>query len=111
VSKKSSDWYIPPDIAMFLIIPSIVILSGMLLPAITNIRRAEVIDLFYGALGLGCLGSILLFFARIPLYRQHRFWTFGPHELPGFQRKLYWLAYVVVVAALLLLGIVWLRVK
>ena len=96
---------------MFLIIPSIAILSGMLLPDIAYIRRAEVLDLFYVALGLGCLGSILLFFARFPLYRQRRFWTFGPGALPNFHRKLYWLAYVAIVAALLLFGIVWLRVK
>ena len=96
---------------MFLIIPSIAILSSILLPAMAYIRRAEVLDLFYTALGLGCLGCGLLFFARLPLYRQHRFWTFGPRELPNFHRKLYWLAYSFVVASVLLLATVWLKAK
>ncbi len=111
MGKKSSDWYIPPDIAMFLIIPSIVILSSMLLPAMAYIRRTEALGLFYDALGLGCLGCVLLFFARLPLYRQHRFWTFGPRELPNLHRKLYWLAYIFVAACILLLAFVWLKTR
>jgi len=39
------------------------------------------------------------------------FATFGPSTLSGFHRKLYYLAYTAIVAALLLLGAVWLRVK
>jgi hypothetical protein len=111
MGKRSSDWYVPPDIAIFLIIPGIAILSGMLLPAVAYIHKAEVLDLFFIALGLGGSGSILLFFARFPLYRQHRFWTFGPRELPNFHRKLYWLAYSFVIASVLLLATVWLKVK
>src|SRR5690348_6993763 len=111
MGKKSSDWYFPPDIAMFLIIPSIAILTSILLPVLAYLKRAEILDLFYVALGLGGSGSILLFFARLPLYRQHRFWTIGPHELPNFHRKLYWLAYLFVIASILLLAIVWVKTK
>lgn len=111
MGKKSSNWYVPPDLAMFLIIPSIAILASMLLPVLAYIQRAEILDLFYVALGLGGAGSILLFFARLPLYRQHRFWTFGPGELPGFHRKLYWFAYLFVITSVLLFAFVWLKTK
>jgi hypothetical protein len=57
------------------------------------------------------LGIFLLFFSRLPLYRQRRFWTFGPRELPAFNRKLYWLAYLFFVASILLLLTIWLKVK
>ena len=111
MAKQSSDWYIPPDIAMFLVIPSIAILVSSLLPVLAYIKRAEILGLFYVALGLGGAGSVLLFFARLPLYRQHRFWKFGPRELPSFHRKLYWLACLFVITGVLLFAFVWLKTK
>jgi len=115
MSKKSSDWYVPLDwIFLFgwmVILPVTAILASMLLPILAQLKTANILCLFWGGLGLGLLGIILLFFARLPLYRQSRFWTFGPGALPAFHRKLYWLAYAVVIAAVLLLGVVWLRIK
>lgn len=96
---------------LLFVIPVIAILAGVLLPVLSFLKTADAIILFYTALGTGVMGSMLLFLARLPLYRQRRFWTFGPGALPQFHRKLYWLAYVAVVAALSLLGIVRLRVK
>ncbi len=68
-------------------------------------------DLFWSGSSLACAGIVLLFLARWPLYRQKRFLDFGPSALPAFNRKLYWLAYIMVIGAVLLLGIVWLRIK
>jgi len=110
MSRKSSDWYIPPDwvflFSLQFFIPVIVILAGMLLPVLSFLKTTDAIILFYTGLGTGVMGSLLLFLARLPLYRQHRFWTFGPSALPPFHRKLYWLAYVAIITALLLLGFV-----
>jgi hypothetical protein len=115
MSGKMSDWYIPPDWAfhfgLLAFIPAIAILAGALLPVLNRLKTADVFDLYWSGLGLGVSGIILLFFARLPLYHQHRFWTFGPSTSTNFHRKLYWLAYAAIIAALLLLGIVWLRVK
>jgi hypothetical protein len=111
MSKKSSDWYIPPDWSLFLIIPTIAILSAMLLPVLSFLKTADALGLFYSGLGIGGFGIVLLFFARLPLYRQHRFLVFGPRELPALHRKLYWLAYLFVVTSVLLLAVVWSKVK
>jgi hypothetical protein len=115
MSKKSSDWYVPPDWAFqfgwMVILPVTALLASMLLPILAQLKTANVLCLFWGGLGLGLGGIILLFFARLPLYRQRKFLTFGPKALPFFHRKLYWLAYLAAIAAVLLLGLVWLRVK
>jgi hypothetical protein len=115
MSKKSSDWYVPPDWAFqfgwLLICPAVAILASFLLPALGQIKEAKAVDLFYCGLALACFGIVLLFLARLPLYRQRKFLTFGPRELPAFHRKLYWLAYLFVVASVLSLAFVWLKVK
>jgi hypothetical protein len=115
MSKKSSDWYIPPDwlaqFSLLLIILTITILPSILLPVLSSLKAADALNLFYSGLGIGSLGIVLLFSARFPLYRQRKFLTFGPRELPASHRKLYWLAYLFVVACVLLLAVVWLKVK
>jgi len=115
MSKKLSDWYVPVDwlfqFSLLVIIPGIAILTGCLLPALNFLRNTDSLVLFYAGLVAGISGSILLFFARMPLYKQRRFWTFGPCELPSLNRKLYWLAYLFVAASVLLLLIVWFKTK
>lgn len=59
--------------------------------------------LFTVALVLGALGVVLLFLARLPLYRQRRFFTFGPRHLTGGYRRLYYAAYVFIIPCILLL--------
>lgn len=115
MNKNKSDWQIPSDWAFhfswFLILPATIILSSALLPAIAELKKANVVNLFWSGFSLGCLGIVILFFARLPLYRQQQFFKFGPKALPSFHRKLYWLAYAIVLAAVSLLGVVWLRIK
>jgi hypothetical protein len=59
--------------------------------------------LFQLALILGFVGVVLLFTARIPLYRRKRFFTFGPSSLSGIYRKLYFTAYMFIVPSIVLL--------
>jgi hypothetical protein len=51
MSKKSSDWYVPLDwlaqFSLFLIIPTIVILASILLPALSFLKAADAFNLFY----------------------------------------------------------------
>jgi hypothetical protein len=55
------------------------------------------------------LGTGLLFAARLPLYKQGRFWTIGPKQLDRKHRRIYRLAHIFVAASLVLLGAVWLK--
>jgi len=96
---------------LLLTIPAVAIPAGALPPVLSHLRTADAFNLFWSGLGIGCSGIILLFLARLPFYYQRRFWTFGPGALSGFHRKLYYLAYTAIIAALVLLGTVWLRVK
>ncbi len=94
-----------------MVILTVAILSGLLLPTLEYLKSANIQNLFYGVLGLGSSGVGLLFLARLPLYRQGRFFSFGTGGLSNFRRKLYWLAYGMVVGAALLLGIISLRTQ
>lgn len=110
MSKRNSDWYIPPEWGMFIVIPCIAVLSSMLLPLVAQLKTGDMRALYGFGLGAGVIGALLLLVARLPLYKQRRFWTIGPMLLDRKHRRIYWLAYVFVAASLLLLGVVWLRV-
>ncbi len=59
--------------------------------------------LFKLAALLGGVGAVLLFIARIPLYRQRHFLTLGPRALTGIYRKLYFTSYAFIVPSIVLL--------
>ena len=93
------------------IVPAIAMLVASILPAIAYLHNADVTRLFSVGLGAGAFGIVLLFFARFPLYRQRRFWIFGPRELDRFHRRLYWLGYFFVVTSIIVLVTIWFRVR
>jgi hypothetical protein len=115
MNKKSSDWYVPPDIAflfsIYFILPIIVITTGLGLPLLARFKSGDLVGVFYSALAVGAVGTVLLFFARLPLYRKRQFLTFGPSQLSGVHRRLYWLAYLFVAVSILLLVLIWLRLR
>ena len=76
--------------------------STIYLSITTRLESGEVAGLFYLALCLGVAGSILLFIARLPLYRQRKFWTFGPSQLDQQHRRFYWLSYAHLVPSICL---------
>ena len=67
--------------------------------------------LYWGGVVAGVVGMVLLFFARLPFYRQRRFLVFGPRELDRSHRRLYWLAYAVLLVSTGLFRMVWLGSK
>lgn len=113
MSKRDSNWYVPTDwlwhLGMLLTILCTAVLSSVLLPVVSRLKTTDVTTLYGVAVGVGFLGVVLLFVARFPLYRQHKFWTVGPRELDRKHRRFYWLAYSTVALSLFLLWIVWLR--
>ena len=96
-SRKLSNWYVPPDIALiygpYFIVITIAVLSAMLLPLLSRARSSGDFTLLYVASTLGAVGTVLLALARLPLYPQRRFHTFGPRALDERHKRLYWWAY------------------
>jgi hypothetical protein len=117
MSNKRSHRYLPEEVLGFLssifFMPAVAValLTATLLPSVTSLRVEAATKLYWVGLAAGVFGIVLLFFARLPLYRQRRFWTLGPRELDLFHRRLYWLAYLVLVVSIGLFVIVWLRLK
>jgi hypothetical protein len=98
--QKKNDWTpLAPDIAAWIGIPfwAMVFLAVAFLP-----WRALAVA-FLIAIGLGIIGIVLLFLARLPLYRQKRFFVFGPKHLDAAHRKLYQAAYAFVWISVFLL--------
>jgi hypothetical protein len=112
MNKRDPDWcYVPPGALPFLVIPCIAVLAGMLFPIVARLKTAEVGTLYGIGVAAGVAGALLLLLARLPLYRERRFWAVGPRQLDQKHRRLYWLAYALVTVSVLLLLVVWLRTR
>jgi hypothetical protein len=103
--KRSSYWYVPRDMAFLFLLFGFLLLSLLISLDIAMTRSPWDSFFFRLTVILGGVGSILLFCARIPLYRQRRFFTVGPKELHGVYRKLYFAAYTCIVPSMVLLSL------
>jgi hypothetical protein len=104
--RKLSDWYVPAELAGMFVLPLIAligIVAAMFLPLLNEARHRGDATLVDVALLFGLAGVMLLFFARLPLYRQRRFFTFGPRALDGPHKRLYRWAYRLIRVCVLLL--------
>ena len=108
-SRKFSDWYVPPDIAFIYALPftiiCVAVLSEILLPLISRARGKGDLILLYIAFVLGVVGIVLLALAKLPLYHQRRFFTFGSRALDEGHRRLYRRAYCFIVISVLLMSL------
>jgi len=104
---KRARCYFPPDLAalfgVFYIILPIALLSGLLFPLLSRFKRTGDPTLVLIALALSVIGVALLFAARLPLYRQRRFFVFGSRQLDEKHRRLYRWAYRFIGTSVLLL--------
>jgi hypothetical protein len=101
--KKSDSGHFPWDLRALLEPMLFVILFAVVLPYFSLAERRGDRTLLTVALVLGGIGVVLLFFARLPLYRQRRFFFFGARHLSGVHKRLYYAAYVFIVPCILLL--------
>lgn len=113
MSKHRSDWYIPGEalgvLCTVLLVPAIAVLAAAIFPVVSALRSGAPFQLYLWGVVFGIFGIIGLVRARWPLYRQRRFWTFGPRRLDRMHRRLYWVAQACILVSTALLIIVWLR--
>lgn len=114
MSNRCSERRLPEEVLGFLstlgLVPIISVPFASLLLSDT-LYNTDLTKLFIAGLGAGFSGIVLLFFARLPLYRQRRFLMYGPRSLDKFHRRLYWLAYLTVLASIGLMAVVWFRLE
>ena len=90
--KDPMKWYVPPVVAFQLLVPltmvGVSLASSALLAIDFRHTTTQVASFVISLLGVG-----LMFIARLPLYRERRWFTFGPKHLTGVHRRLYFAAY------------------
>lgn len=91
-------------------IPVVLVTSGALLPMLIGARQGD-LTLLWIALASALAGIALLFVAKWPLYHRGRYFTFGSKSVPEGRRPLYRIAYVFIVAGLLLMLLLWSAVR
>jgi hypothetical protein len=88
----------------FLSIAVIAVLTTLVLNFFTRLSGVPWIWCYVIGLAVAAVGVSLIFYAKLPLYRQRRFFTFGSRALPESRRSFYRWGYrcVLFAAALLL---------
>jgi hypothetical protein len=113
MSKRNLDRYMPPDwrfiLSWQLIPPFIGILAGAMLPIVARLKTADIRTIYGIGVAAGVAGAFLLLVARMPIYKERRFRTIGPARLDRKHRWIYLVAYVFVLASLVLFAVVLLR--
>jgi hypothetical protein len=87
----------------FLSVAILALLTSELLTFFTQLTGARWIWCYAIALAVAMVGVSLIFYAKIPLYRQRRFFTFGSRALPERRRPFYRWGYRCVIFAVALL--------
>jgi hypothetical protein len=87
----------------FLLVPIIALLTSGLLTFFTRLTGTRWLWSYAIGLAIAAAGVSLIFYAKIPLYRQRRFFTFGSGALPERTRHYYRWGYRCVLFAVALL--------
>lgn len=108
-NRDSKEWIWPPadqwiTVWGMLVIAVVGILGSPLLLFFSGLTGTQWIWCYGIGLAVAPLGVSLIFYAKLPLYRQRRFFTFGSGTLPERRRSFYRWGYrcVAFAAALLL---------
>lgn len=109
-----SDWYVPRDWlfnAGWMILAPLSLILGVMVVNVKMMTELGNPTPAYAAGAIALVGVILLFFARLPLYRQRKFLAIGPRQLDRAHRKLYWMAYALIVPSVLMMlaMVIWLK--
>lgn len=109
-NRKSEEWIWPPADQWITVwgmplIAIISILSCQLFFFFSGLKGIRWISCYFAALTVAAVGIALLFYAKLPLYRQWRFFTFGSKALPEPRRSFYRWGYGCVALAAALLSL------
>jgi hypothetical protein len=93
-NRKRNEWIWPPadqwiTVWGFWVMAIIAILIGQLLSFVSALTSARWVSCYVIALVVAGVGVSLIFFAKLPLYRERRFFTFGSRALPEQRRPFY----------------------
>ena len=92
--QKHNEWIWPPPGQWVLIWGGLMmmiigLLASELVTFSNRLTGAAWISCYFSALAVSAVGVSLLFYAKLPLYRQRRFFTFGSRALPEQRRPFY----------------------
>jgi len=94
----------PQDLAALLslywITIPVVMVASWLSSMIFNAGRTGDTTLLWIAIGFGAAGVVILFFARLPLYRRRKWLQIGPRGLDEAHRRLYRLAWIFILLSI-----------
>jgi uncharacterized membrane protein YidH (DUF202 family) len=106
MERDKSDWKFSPDILFTLTLCAGPIIGVSFLAwffhEITNVRRGN-LTLFWIAVSVAIIGLSLLFTAKLSLYRQNKFFTFGSKTLAEKHKIVYRIAHYLIVASMLIM--------
>ena len=80
------------------------IVTSWALNFFTRLTGMPSICAYFIGIGVAALGVSLIFYAKLPLYRERRFFTFGPGGLPEQRRPFYRWGYTCALLGTLLLA-------
>ena len=99
---------IPGLLGFWLITPLIGILIALILPTVSFAQNGHLVGAFWITLAMAAIGVGLLFWARLPLYRQGKYFSFGSRALPRSSVLIYRTAYVLLIPSIVFLFLLFL---
>ena len=110
-NRQEKEFVWPPPYPWFTVCGALVVIAvisalAQILLFFMSLHGTRWIAVFAIGLGLATIGAGLIFFAKLPLYRERHFLTFGAKALPEARRPYYRWGYCCVgLGQLLLLGL------
>jgi hypothetical protein len=104
---RLKEWMWPPldqwiGVWGLIVIAVFSMVTSWLLTFFSGLTGAPWIWGYMGAVCVALVGVGFLFYAKLPLYRERRFFTFGPGPLPQQRRSAYWWGYRCAIFAVIL---------
>src|SRR5882672_1549990 len=108
-NRTSKEWIWPPadqwiSVWGLLTLAVVAFVTSKILDFFTQLSGMPWIFCYFIALGIATFGAGLIFYAKLPLYRERHFFTFGPGAVPEPRRSLYRWGYCCAILGALLMG-------